>query len=162
MLLKPIRPETIPFGKHKGKRLEKVVIFYPDFLYWMESVGFNGYPDVCSALNEFVDAFDAHPFKNAVCSGKVEGVPCTRPVSQFSIYKNTAVPMFWCEKCDPCQYGTSSEKLTIGSNYYDALDHFMGVGARMTGMRRAINDIAKAKGLERKTEQAIINFLKPA
>ena len=148
----------MPIRPHRGDMVERVVIEYPDFVRWWlmvdDTPGLRWLHDMFEVC---IEIFDNKPF-TVPCAGKVDGSPCTRPVTRFSLYPQSCNPAYWCEECDPGQRG-SSKSLEIGRTYEDALLHVQCYTDRRPDKRAIIKDIARAKGLTGNlTDQKILAF----
>jgi len=136
----------MPMGKHKGRGVWDVMLRNPDFIAWLKEHHWDGFQWLYEGIAELVAEFDEAPFSEVSCAGDVDGCPCTNPVTRFSIYQKTSVPVFWCEDCDPCQLGAGKAKLSVGRTYYGALNHVIDNGGGMVAKRKVIREIAVAKG----------------
>ena len=152
-----------PFGKHRdaGRTIDEVVLCYPDYIHWWNnnphSSGFQWLDDYIAAA---IDVFDRRLFTNAKCAGKVDGIPCTRPVTLATLYKGSCSPAFWCDECDPLQLGASSATLTEVTTYNQAAAHARCCDRARTSQRSIIKEFAIAKGLTKPwTKEKMFQFL---
>jgi hypothetical protein len=149
----------MPFGRHEGKLIADVILRYPDFIHWWQvECNKSNYRLFETEVYRLIAFFDEKPFV-VPCSGKVKGIPCTRPVTQFSLYYNSASPVFWCDECDPQGLGAGAGTLRMASGYFGALQHAEWCSPRRRSQRQVIREIAQAKGLTSKmTQEKIIRF----
>ena len=147
-------------GRHEGKLIEVVLLRHPDYIKWLSEKSADGFGWVHDHVEKCVERFDALPFLNVQCRGQVNGVPCTNPVTRFSMYPNSTSLLYWCDTCDPYQQG-ASKTLTVSARYYDALFHVWATTSRNRPYyRNIIEGLAAAKGLTGNyTERNVIKFL---
>ena len=152
-----------PFGIHRTmeRSIEEVILRYPDYItWWNQQDRYPGFEWLDEYIAKRIGVFDRKPFNNAKCAGKVNGLPCTRPVTLATCYATHSMPAFWCDECDPTQLGATVAKLTTVRTYNEALTHARCCNGPMTAQRDIIKNMAIAKGLKKPfTEKKIFRFL---
>ena len=107
-------------GKHKGKPLEVVALKDPCFIQGvlLSEAESKAQKAMQAEARRLVDVFDRMPFVVRCC-----GHGCERRAMRCSIYKSDVLnPWWWCDACDPRQYGAGECKVHIVRTYHDALD----------------------------------------
>ena len=138
---------TMPFGKHDGRLVWDVVLHEADYIYWLYNRSENdGFEWLDNGIADLVDRFDNTPIMDGCC-GKVDGEPCQRQATRFSLYRGRTEPMFWCEECDPLQTGVGGGSITIGRGYYHALEIVHTHRGSWEMKRDVIRNLAQAKRL---------------
>lgn len=159
MIIKP-QYNFMPNGPHEDKRIETVIIKFPDYIFWLAERDPNPkFRRLYDAIQRRVDVFDAKPFTNEQCAGKNAGMECTRPVTRFSLYRGSSIPSFWCSECDPLQLGANEGKIEVHATYYNALWCLHRANATREPKQSLIRRLAEAKGLTGNlTERKIRDF----
>src|SRR5579862_614229 len=104
-----IRPSKIfgtpmPFGKHMGKLIERVVFESPEYVHWFYSAELEEqYPEVHDVFVATMTLLDMKPFTNIRCRGKVDEIACTRTPTRIAIIPTSSILTFWCDTCNPCE-----------------------------------------------------------
>lgn len=154
-----IRGQNLPFGRHRGLLIEKVILKYPDWIAWLsrqpQGPGFRW-------LYEYIDAcieiFDSKPFIDVACSGRRNDAPCDRRPTRFSLRPGSEAPRYWCEDCDPALLGGGA--LAVTTSYMALLLHIRGIAnAKRELYRSSVIHLAATKGYTgRLTNQKIVKF----
>ena len=132
-------------GKHKGKSFELIALKYPDILWDILSSEARSEKQrrVQAEAKRLVNVFN----RRAFCVRCV-GMDCERPATRCSIRKSDVLsPWWWCDACDPWQYGAGRDILRIVRTYEDALE-FSEPFDDPTVARDLIAKLAEAKGLQ--------------
>ena len=132
------------FGRHKGKTLEIIALKDPEFIRDLLASEAKGKDQIRlrAEASQLLDTFDRRAFQvRCVGSG------CNQPASRCTIYKSDVLnPWWWCDACDPKQYGIGPDRIRIVRTYQDALDFCEPFGDP-TVARDIIRVLAEAKGL---------------
>ncbi|MEI7858138.1 MAG: hypothetical protein WCH85_11655 [Methanomicrobiales archaeon] len=131
-------------GKNMGKTLEVIVLKDPCYIQDLFSAKAENKKQVLlkDEAKRLVDVFDRKAF-DARCNGRV----CRRQSTRCTVYKSDIFnPMWWCDACDPCQYGAGEGRIQIVRTYRDALDFAVSFGDPEVSAD-LIRVLAEAKGL---------------
>lgn len=134
----------ITSGRHKGKTLELVALKDPEFIGDLLAAKFRSEAQklLQAEARRLVEVFDRRAFLWR-CAGR----DCGRMATLCSIYKSDVFnPMWWCDACDPWQFGARREALHVIRTYRDALNFCTALGDP-TAMRDLVRALAEAKGL---------------
>ena len=145
----------LPFGKHEGKLIERVLVSHPDYIAWLDRQTWfaRKYPRISEHVEWCIDVFDAKQFKEKLCWSR----SCGKPATRFSLARGSPAPYFWCEQCDPRSSGVAGS-LVIGRRYREALAF---IEHRCDGPRGffkiVVDSLAEAKGLSgKRTEKKLL------
>jgi hypothetical protein len=150
---------VLPFGKHIGMSVERLVLTQPDYVVWM--LGKEGATGALRQAQQeagrLVRVFDRKPILE----------PCRAPgcgnvATRASVYRGSVWPAWWCDTCDPDQLGASPGKLDIIRTYLDAVTYVnVCCSGRRQALRVIIKELARAKGLpERVGETQAVTFFR--
>lgn len=136
---------TVPFGKHKGKPVELLLLKEPDYVHWL----FQQHDESASLLRlkekarSLFRKFDQKPFQRT-CMGS----QCSALATGITFYESNLAPFWWCGKCNVNQMGAVPGKLRRISSYSQALSHVkMECDGRRDSFKALITTMARAKGL---------------
>jgi hypothetical protein len=134
----------LTWGKYKGRTIEVVVLKDPEFIGVLLKSRTQD-ETKCRIQTEarlLVETFNRRKFQTRCASSG-----CSREVSRCSIYKTDVFnPRWWCETCDPWQFGARSLVLSIVATYEDAIRYARPYGDP-TLTRDLVHVLAEAKGL---------------
>ena len=131
-------------GRHKGKTLELIALKAPDFIQDLLLSEPRNEKQRCiqAEATRLVDTFN----RRAFCVSCV-GRDCGRLALRCTIFKSDVLnPWWWCDTCDPWQFGAGRDRIQIVRTYQDALD-FSGAFDDPKVTRDLILTLAEAKGL---------------
>ena len=131
-------------GKNKGKPLELVALKDPCFIQDVISSNAKGREQMAlrAEARRLVDVFNRRTF-GVRCHGR----DCDRTATRCSIYKSDVFnPLWWCDSCDPYQYGAGQHRIQIVRTYQDILDFALPFDDPEVA-KDLIRVVAKAKGL---------------
>lgn len=134
----------ITFGKHRGKTLELVALKDPEFIRdLLLSESSTGTRERLRAEAErLVTTFNRRAFV-VHCVGN----GCNRQATRCTLYKSGVnSPWWWCDECDPWQYGAGQLQIQIVRTYQDVLDFSDSIGDTTTA-QDLVMALAEAKGL---------------
>lgn len=136
----------ITFGKYQGKSSQEVVVKHGSYAKWVLEQAAAGSPlgTLQTDLKRLIAKLDAKPH-----TGKCSYPGCTRPPCKLTAYDNNDADLYaWCSVCDPYSLGANRGKLSLVSNYKDALNHVsIRCGATKGGYDRIAKAYAQSKGL---------------
>ena len=131
-------------GRHKGETLELIALVAPDFIRDLLSSEPRSVKQrrVQAEARRLVDAFNRRAFC-VPCVGR----DCGRLASRCTICKSDVLnPWWWCDACDPRQYGVGQDRIQIVRTYQDVLA-FSAAFDDPNVTRDLILTLAEAKGL---------------
>lgn len=134
----------ITSGRHKGKSLELIVLKDPEFIWDLLSSEAKDEKQrrFRTEASRLVATFN----RRAFCVRCV-GRDCARLATRFTIYMSEVhAPWWWCDTCDPWQYGAGRDLIRIVRTYQDALDFSETFGDPIVA-QDIILTMAEAKGL---------------
>lgn len=106
-------------GKYKGKTLELVTLKNPYFIKGLLSRETKDKKLMLmqAEARRLIVAFNRRAF-----NGRCMGRNCSQPATRCSIYKSDVFnPKWWCDICDPWQYGAGKCLIQIVRTYQDAI-----------------------------------------
>lgn len=134
----------ITSGKHKGKILEVVALRDPEFMRDLLLSDARGVAQrrLKAEARRLVETFDRRAFDRHCV-----GMGCERKATRCTFYKCCLNdPWWWCDACDPWQYGAGRDMIRIVRTYQDALDFSEAFGDPWV-TQDLILTLAEAKGL---------------
>lgn len=135
----------LQFGKHRGKSVERVVLYEPDYALWAlgqeaTSVGFDELQD---EIRRLIRDFDNKPFTQ-VCMGD----DCENTATRGTTYDGSNSLFWWCDECSPTQLGASPDKLRVVRTYFDVATYRSSRRNTIPAYwSRRVLAMARAKGL---------------
>src|SRR5262245_6485942 len=94
-------------------------------------------------VRRLIRVFDEKPFV-VTCRG--DG--CDSDATRGSLSQGGVRPIWWCEDCDPSEFGASPSKLYMVESFADAVDYIsVWCGDNREPLRILIRELAQAKGL---------------
>lgn len=131
-----------PFGKHRGKSFELLMLKEPDYILWVLS-NVKDKPAVTAEIHRLMGKFDSKPVLRQCMGSK-----CKATASYCTVYQGNVVsPVWWCDNCNPHSKGANAGKLYRIETYHDALEHCSLFCSRKESFKSLIKSIAEAKGL---------------
>ena len=147
----------IPFGRHKGKSVEWVMLKDPSYTHWVlnEPNPQGKLIDVKNEILRLMYIFDCKPFIRE-CTGCKE-----RLATRASLCDDNPIPWWWCNECEPDLLLTRKDRIDMIITYREALNHVANCcGGRKGDLNYLIRVLAQAKGLPKRVgeEQAQLFF----
>jgi hypothetical protein len=100
----------IPFGKHKGKSLEHLLLVHPGYIIWIldRPNATDSMKEVQEEARKLITIFNKKRFVV-----KCNRAQCTRTATRCAMDRKTRKLYYWCAHCDPIQSKTRQEGLTL-------------------------------------------------
>lgn len=136
----------IASGRHKGKTLELVALKDPEYIWDLLLSKPRGARQerAQAKARALVETFDRRAF-DVLCVGG----GCERKATRCTVCKSSVdTPWWWCDACDPWQYGAGRDMLHVLRTYQDVLD-FCRTFDDPTVARDLVLTLAMAKGLSK-------------
>lgn len=148
----------ITFGKHSGKSCEKVVLTDPSYCDWLLKQRSGPALGIQDEIEDLIHVFDTKPFVRKKCSGR----DCSKPATRMAVYRDNLAASFWCDDCDPHQWGAIAGNLQAVGNYRHALLYVETYcRGRRDDEKLIIKTLSQAKGASKRlTEKAAVRFFK--
>ncbi len=131
-------------GKHKSKTLEVVALTDPCYIQGLllSKAGTEKQIMLQTEASRLIGVFDKNRYQLRCC-----GKGCDRTATRCTIYKSEIFsPWWWCDTCDPYQYGAGEGRIKIVRTYQDALDFAEPFGDQEV-VADLVRILAEAKGL---------------
>ena len=134
----------VPRGKNESETLEVVALTDPCYIHGILSSKAGAEKQILlqTEASRLIGVFDRKKYKCRCC-----GRGCDRTATRCTVYKSDVFnPKWWCDTCDPYQYGAGEGRIKIVRTYQDALDFAEPFGDPEVA-EDLVRVLAEAKGL---------------